>query len=77
MLQAANYYPDKLETFIARPAAIIREDNQVGNWLLGSTYSIRVNVLAAALLDNIINGASNQIQDCASLVEQGQKFLKS
>jgi hypothetical protein len=77
MMQASKDHADKLETFVARPAAVMGTWTAPFHPLAGRTYSVKVGDLAAALLDVTLNGGENQLVENSELVERGKKFIKT
>ena len=43
--------------------------------VIGKTYSVMVDDLAAALLDSAMNGSDRQIEECFELALRGRKFV--
>ena len=76
MIKAQVDHPDSLETFILRPAFVLKRDNALGHNAMGKTYSVRVDHLAATTLDAVINGGEKQILQNDDVVEKGQRLLK-
>ena len=67
------------ETFIARPGAVLLKSGAMGailTYVLGTTLSIRIDELAIAMIDTVLNGTGSQIQSNPELLERGRALLK-
>ena len=67
------------ETFIARPGSVQPKSGATGailTYVLGTTLSIRVDELAIAMTDTVLNGTGSKIQSNPELLERGRPLLK-
>jgi hypothetical protein len=67
------------ETFIARPGSVQPKSGATGatlTYVLGTTLSIRVDELAIAMTDTVLNGTGSKIQSNPELLERGRALLK-
>eukprot|EP01117_Protostelium_nocturnum_P002233 TRINITY_DN12880_c0_g1_i1.p1 TRINITY_DN12880_c0_g1~~TRINITY_DN12880_c0_g1_i1.p1 ORF type:complete len:221 (+),score=38.93 TRINITY_DN12880_c0_g1_i1:45-707(+) len=67
------------KSFIAKPAAVLPKKGLgmgTASWLVGSTYSIKINELAAAMIDMAIHGNDAQVILNAPLVSKGRSLLQ-
>ncbi|KAK9357174.1 hypothetical protein V1504DRAFT_436988, partial [Lipomyces starkeyi] len=65
-----------VETYVVRPGGVLARGNR--NALLGrllGTLSVRVDVLAAAMVDLAVNGGSEQVVVNKAIVERGRESL--
>ena len=74
-----NDTEDLWETFIARPGSVQPKSGATGailTYVLGTTLSIRVDELAIAMTDTVLNGTGSKIQSNPELLERGRTLLK-
>jgi hypothetical protein len=67
------------ETFIARPGSVQPKSGATGailTYVLGTTLSIRIDELAIAMTDTVLNGTGSKIQSNPELLERGRALLK-
>ena len=67
LLQLAKERPHELEAYIMRPAFVLGKERTMGNALGGLLPSVRVDELAAVLLDVAENGAERKTWENADL----------
>jgi hypothetical protein len=70
------------ETVIVKAGFVVSKEGKsprdMLGWVLGSSKSIRVDELAAAMIDIAINGSKEDtIQDCQAMVKRGREALQS
>ena len=70
------------ETVIVKAGFVVskegRSPRDIMGWVMGTTKSIRVDELAAAMIDVAINGSmEDTLQDCQAMVIRGREALKS
>lgn len=70
------------ETVIVKAGFVVskegRSPRDMMGWVLGTTKSIRVDELAAAMIDVAINGSKEDtLQDCQVMVTRGRETLKN
>ena len=71
------------ETFIAKPAAVLKSERSgmmdvvksVSAGLMGGDHSIRVDELAAAMIDMVSNGCKEHTVSNRALTRVGRKAL--
>jgi hypothetical protein len=74
----ADYAKDKksFETYIARPAGVMAKDSgAVISAIMSLVPSIKVDKLAATLLDTAVNGGQKQTMENGDLVCRGKELL--
>lgn len=68
------------ETVIVKAGLVVskegRSPRDMLGWVLGDSKSIRVDELAAAMIDVAINGSKQDTLDCQALVLMGREVLK-
>ncbi|KAF2001940.1 hypothetical protein P154DRAFT_489448 [Amniculicola lignicola CBS 123094] len=66
------------ETRIARPGMVVQRGATFGEALcmLGSTWTIRSDELALALIDTVVSGSNEQVIDTVTLRNRGQNLFK-
>jgi hypothetical protein len=66
------------ETLIVKPAGVLPKDsNGLLTCVMGSDLSIRVDELAASMIDTVLNGSMEQVQSNREMVTKGRKLLKA
>ena len=74
-----NAERDHIEVFIFRPSFVLSRDKKLGSALLRATMpsaSIKVNDLAAVMVDVAVEGSKEQAMELASIASR-LKALKS
>lgn len=64
------------ESFIARPAFVLPKDGGLKNVVMGVLPSVKIDALAAVLLDASMHGGELQTLENADLVRRGRELAK-
>lgn len=76
LLELAEQNSDVLETFIIKAALVVGKEKPVPEFVLGvSRNAIRVDELAAAMIDVALRGSANDTLGNAKLRQMGKKLL--
>ena len=69
---------EALEAYIVKPSVVLRMDAWVLGMIMGVVPlpSIRVDELAAAMLDIVMIGDERRVWDNAEIVERGKEVLR-
>ncbi|KAE8449411.1 hypothetical protein EG329_008312 [Mollisiaceae sp. DMI_Dod_QoI] len=76
LLDFAQSHSSNFQSYIMRPAGVLTKDTGVKNYLMGFVPSVRVDELAATMLDVAINGAKMQTWENRDLAKRGRELLK-
>jgi hypothetical protein len=78
LLELTKARPNDFEAYIMRPAFVLGKEKTWGNAVKGGLpYSIRVDELAAVLLDVAENGAEKDTWKNADLKKRGRELVKT
>jgi len=76
LLDFAQSHPSNFQSYIMRPAGVLTKDTSVKNYLMGFVPSVRVDELAATMLDVAINGSKMETWENRDLAKRGRELLK-
>jgi hypothetical protein len=77
LLELASQNFEILETVIIKAALVVGKEKSVPEFVLGaSRNAIRVNELAAAMIDIALNGSASDTVGNVKLRQMGKKLLK-
>jgi hypothetical protein len=77
VLQKAEEHRGRLEVFLLRPGPVLGKTSSLSHAVFGKTWSIKVDDLAAALLDSAMNGGSPQIEENREVVARGERISRA
>lgn len=72
LLAHAREHQDTFETCIVRPGMVLTRESSLRNWVVGLGPSVRVDVLAAVMLDVALRGSEKQILENSAINELGR-----
>lgn len=76
LIEFEEKHPDTFETFITKPGAVLGRGNPIPQMLYGAARAIKVDTLAAAMIDLAISGGKGkQALENADLEEKGRAAL--
>lgn len=58
-----------------RPSEVLNKERGIKNWAMGFVPSVRVDELAAALVDTAVNGTEQQTVENSELRTRGRELL--
>ncbi|MCJ1413786.1 hypothetical protein MMC32_000111 [Xylographa parallela] len=76
LIELQKQHNDSLATYVVRPWGVLSKGKTVMSAVASVGFSIRVDELAAAVVDIALRGNGSQIADNAVLVRQGKQILK-
>ncbi|MCJ1448902.1 MAG: hypothetical protein MMC23_009421 [Stictis urceolatum] len=76
VVQAGEDWRDAMDTFVLKPAYVLSRHAGYLNTVAGSTLTIRVQDLAAALLQSAVEGNDMQIEQSSSAAARGRRFFE-
>ena len=76
LVELQKQHNDSLATYVVRPWGVLSKGKTVMSAVASVGFSIRVDELAAAVVDIALRGNGSQIADNAVLVRQGKQILK-
>ncbi|KAF8848313.1 hypothetical protein BDZ45DRAFT_606075 [Acephala macrosclerotiorum] len=65
------------QSYIMRPSGVLTKENTIKNYLMGFVPSVRVDELAATMVDVAINGAKMQTWENGQLAKRGRELLSN
>ncbi|KAH8647602.1 hypothetical protein BGZ60DRAFT_391177 [Tricladium varicosporioides] len=77
LLDFAKQNEKSFEAYIARPAGVRAKDGMNLDCVVGTSYSIKVDELAASLIDAVVTGNEKRTWENKDLVTKGREVLAS
>lgn len=64
------------DSFVVRPGAVLAKDTGMPGWAVGLTMSVKVDHLAATMIDVALNGSEIKTIENAALGSRGKTLLE-
>lgn len=76
LLSFARQHRHVFETFVVKPGSVLSKENRMMSVIMGLSRSVRVDELAAVLVNTALNGSETQTIEYDVLGPQGRALLK-